>query len=293
MAQFNGDLGWIATSPEAVAYGTAGILGDMVYHHPISASLKLQENRSVPPTLSTFYHAGVRLATWIDGSVTIGHTDQQAEMGDIYSHMASVSSTDYTFGGTPTIDSLTFFCDIDDVEYDFTGCIVRGITWNLSASEYSTVNLDVIGQAVAKWGGAARTPTTHDTAEIVTPGDLSTFTIGGTSLAGCVKGATINWTWATTDIGRQRCGTTVIPQPLRVGRRVVTATFNLELDDATNADTVDVLDDFISNTSLGTIILDEFTLAGCVATGELPDLSTGLTDVTLSVIGTGLLVGTT
>lgn len=294
MGQFNGDLGWMATSPEDSAYGTAGLVGDMQYQHGISASLKWNENRSIPPTIgSTDAHAGIQLATWWAGTWTLGHTDEQDDIGEIYANVASESSQVYTMGGTPSKTSLTYFADLNGVEYDFDGGIVQGITWNLSASEFSTVDLELIGQGVAKWGGASRTPTRPPATEIITPGDLSTFTIGGTSLAGCVKGATIKWGWPTTDIGRQRLGSTELPQPIRVDRQVVTATFNLELDDATSADTVDVLDDLLSNTTLGTIILDNFAMSGCDATGELPDLAAGLIDVTLSVVGTGLIVTTT
>ncbi|RLA17026.1 MAG: hypothetical protein DRQ62_15405 [Gammaproteobacteria bacterium] len=294
MGQFNGDLGWMATAPEDSAYGTAGATIDMQYQQGISASLKWNENRNIPPTLgSTDAHPGIQLATWWAGTWLLGHTDEEDEVGEIYANVASVSSQVYTMGGTPDKASLTYFTDLNGVEYVFDGGIVQGITWNLSASEFSTMSLDLIGQGVSKWGGASRTPTRPPATEIITPGDLGTFTIGGVSLASCIKGATINWAWPTTDIGRQRLGSTEIPQPIRVGRQTVAATFNLELDSGSNANTVDILDDLLDNSSLGTIILDNFTLGGCVATGELPDLASGLIDVTLSVAGTGLLVTTT
>jgi len=263
-----------------------------VYHHSISASMKLRENRIVPPTLGVDPSVGLRLATWAEGTVTIGHTDQESEAGALYANMASDSSSDYTFGGTPSVDSLSFFCDNDGVEYYFTGGIIRGITWNLSASTFSTVDLDVIGQATAKWVGAARTETTHAVSEIVTPAHLSTFTFGSDDLSGCLKGATINWTWATTDIGRQRCGTVVMPRPLRVGRPVITATFNMELDDAASADTVDLLDDLITGATPGNIVLDNFAMSGVTITGDIPDLATGLTDVSITVGATSLVVTT-
>ena len=94
-------------------------------------------------------------------------------------------------------------------------------------------------------------------------------------------------------LGRQRIGTSTLAQPVRSGRYSVSASFNLELDDATNADTVDVLDDLLADTALGTIVLDNFELSGCYATGDLPDLGGGLIDVTLNVAGTGLAVTTT
>lgn len=290
MAQYNGQLGWIATASEAT-YGTLGT--SLVYQQGISAALKQQETRTVPPCLgSTAANTGYQLAKWIAGTITLGHTDEKDDVAVIYNHCGNddAAADTYDFGLTPGYGSLSFFLDIDSVEYDFAGCIVRGITWNLNNNDYSTMVLDVIGQSVTKYAGGARTTSIPPCDEIVVPGDLGTFTIGGANLAGCVKGATINWSWNTTDVGRQRLGTTVIPKPLRVGRNTVSATFNLELDNATSANSVAVLDTYLAGSALGDIVLDNFTLGSCVATGELPDLSGNLTDVSLSVVASSLAV---
>ena len=291
MAQFNGQLGWIATAAEDVAYGTLGAA--LVYQQGISASLALNENRVVAPCLGSVASSpGNRLATWIGGSITLGHTDEEDDIGVIYDHLASAAGNTYTFGGTPTNDSLSFFCDFDQIEYDFAGCVIQSITWNLAAGDYSTINLDILGQSVAKYTGGARSPVLPPCSEIVIPSDLSTFTINGVNTAGCLKGASITFSWPTTDIGRQRIGSSTLAQPVRTGRYNVTASFNLELDDATNADTIDLVDDFIADTQLGTVVLDNFTIAGCYATGDLPELSGGPVDFNLNVAGTVLTVYT-
>jgi len=289
MAQFNGDLGWIAAAAEST-YGTLG--STLVYQQGISAALKLNENRSIPPVLgSVASDPGNRLASWVAGSISLGHSDEADDVGILYGNCGSVSTGTYTFGGTAVNDSLSFFVDIENVEYDFAGCVIQGITWNLSGGDYSTMDLDVIGRSVAKYAGAARSASLPPSSEVVVPGDLSTFTVGGTAV-GSLKSATINWSWPVSDIGRQRLGATNLPQPVRVGRQTVTATFTVELNDDTGDDTVDLIDSYIADTSLGAIVCDNFTLSGCVMTGDLPDLAAGLRDVTISVTATGLTVAT-
>ena len=290
MAQFNGDLGWIAAAAETT-YGTLG--STLVYQQGISASLKLNENRSIPPVLgSVASDPGNRLASWVAGSITLGHSDEADDVGVIYGNCGSVVSNVYGFGGTPVNDSVSFFVDLDQVEYDFAGCVIQGITWNLSGSDYSTMDLDIIGRSVAKYAGAGRATSLPPSSEVVVPGDLGTFTIGGTAV-GSLKTATINWSWPLTDIGRQRLGATNLPQPVRVGRRSVTASFTVQLNDETGDDTVDIIDSYIADTPLGTIVCDNFNLTGCVMTGDLPDLATGLRDVTINVTAQGLTVTTT
>ena len=294
MAQYNGDLGWIAAAAETT-YGTLG--SSLVYQQGISASLKLNENRSIPPVLgSVASDPGNRLASWVAGSISLGHSDEADDVGVIYGNCGSVATNVYTFGGTPVSDSLSFFCDLDQVEYDFAGCVIQGITWNLSGGDYSTMDLDVIGRSVAKYGGAARTTGLPPSSEVVVPGDLSTFTvggIGGATAVGSLKSATISWSWPLSDIGRQRLGATNLPQPVRVGRQAVTASFTVELNDDTGDDTVDIIDSYIADTSMGAIVCDNFALSGCVMTGDLPDLAAGLRDVTINVTATGLTVTTT
>jgi hypothetical protein len=261
MAQFNGDLGWIAAAAEST-YGTLG--STLVYQQGISAALKLDENRSIPPVLgSVASDPGNRLASWIAGSISLGHSDEADDVGILYGNCGSVSTGTYNFGGTAVNDSLSFFVDLDGVEYDFAGCVIQGITWNLSGGDYSTMDLDVIGRSVAKYAGAARTASLPPASEVVVP---------------------------VSDIGRQRLGSTSLPQPARVGRQSITATFNVELNDDTGDDTVDLIDSYIADTALGQIVCDNFALSGCVMTGDLPDLAAGLRDVTISVTATGLLV---
>ncbi len=290
MAQFNGDLGWTAVAAEST-YGTLGT--SLVYQHAISSGLKPQYNRTVPPCLgSTDPHVGYRLSRWTAGTVTLGHTDEEDDIGVIYDHMASAVGNDYTFGGTPTNGSLSFFVDYGDVEWDYSGCVVRGITWNLSASDYSTIALDVLGQSVAKYAGGPRITAIPDCKEVTTPGDLSVFTMNSVDVSGAIKGATINWAWQTTDIGRQRFGSQLLPQPVRVGRQVITATFNLELDDATGADTLQVLEDFIAGDAQD-IVLDNYEMIGCRLTGEMPDQGSGLVEMPMTVLAGSLVVTTT
>ena len=293
MSQFQGNLGWIAIGNEAAAYGTAAITDDMVYQHAIRSSMKPQETRIKSPALgSNSATTGLRILSWSSGQVTIGHSDEGDEVGVIYSHFGSLATATYTFGGTPTVTSHTVFVDYNGVEYDFVGCCANSISWNLINNGVSTITLDYIGRYPSKYGGAARSPSLPPEAEIVVPGDLATFTIGGTAIGSCTL-STITFSHPFTGMERTPLGSAVLRQPIRSDRPTITATFNVELDSADGNNTVAELDDLIGDGAPGAIVLDNFTLGGCKFVGEIPDLQAGLVGVTLSVEAESLTVVTT
>lgn len=287
--QFNANAGWIAIGDESVAYGTAA--GTPVYQHLINCTMKPRRERVKAPALgSNAAKIGLELLKYSEGGVVIGHTNEDDDVGVIYGHLASLSGSDYTFGDTPSVDSHTLFADYNGVEYDFVGCVARSIRWDLLNNAPSTITLDYIGRYPTKYGGS-RTPTVPPEGEIVLPGDLSTFTIGGTAL-GNLKRATITFAWPCTGIERTPLGSNVLRQPVRSGRPVITFDFLTELDSATGFDTVAQLDDLLADSSAGTIVCNNFELSGARYDGELPDLSGGLVDVNLRGEATGLVVTT-
>lgn len=291
MAQFQGNLGYIAIGSEAVAYGTAAAAP--VYQHAISSNLKPMETRIKNPALgSNSASAGLRILTWSSGGVTIGHSDEGDEVGVIYAHFGSLSTATYSFGGTPTVTSHTVFVGYEGLEYEFVGCCANSITWNLVNNGISTIALDYIGRFPTKQTPVG-SPTLPPEAEIVVPGDLATFTIGGTAV-GSLTSATITFSWPFTGMDRTALGTSILRQPIRSDRPTITATFNVELDDAVGNNVEAELDDLIADTAAGAIVLDQFALGGCVYQVEsLPTLQSGLIPVTLSVEATSLLVTTT
>jgi hypothetical protein len=287
--QFNGHNGYIAVGDESVAYGTAA--GTPVYQHAVSSGLKAQENRVKAPVLGGLSATtGIRLTRWSEGSITLAHTDEDDEVGVIYSHLASASGSVYTFGGTPTVDSHTVFVGFGGIEYEFTGCVARSITWTLNNGGISTIGLDYMGRYPTKQTEAS--PSRPPESEIITPGDLDTFTVGGTAV-GCLKSATITFSWPATGTERIRLGSDLMPQPIRSDRPTISGTFTLELDDATGSDTIALLDDMIADSAGQAVVLDQFSLGGVKFMGNIPDLSGGLIDVPLTFEGTSLTVETT
>lgn len=291
MAQFDRSLGWVALADEAVAYGTLGT--SLVYQQGISVSPTFNEVRTIPPVLgSVSASTGVRLASNFSGTVTLAHTDEGDDVGVLYGHFGSVSSGTYTFGGTPVYDSLSLFYDLGGVEYDVAGCVASSVTWNLVNQDFSTVAFDLIGRAPVKYSGSARTPSLPPATELVKPVDLATFTVGGTPIAG-ISGATITYSRQVTGMERQRLGTSVLAEPCIYGRPTITATFTLEMDDATGNDSLDTIDNMLADAAGANIVLDNFALGGCKVVGDMPELSRGLGSVSLRVQATSLAVVTT
>lgn len=296
MAQFDRSLGWVAFDTET-SYGTAE--DSPVYQHGISVSPTYNEARPIPQTLgSNSAHVGRRINTHWSGSVTLGHSDEADDLEILYAHFGTDASVAHTWviGSTIENDSLTLLYDLNGVVFTVNGCIGSGITWNLANNDYSTCVVDLIGRAPTR-GDSSGSPTLPPASELVVPGDLGTFTVGGTAIAG-IMGATISYTRQITGMDRQRLGSAVLPQPIIYGRPTITATFNLELDDTTGNDTVAEIDEMLANNlvgeaqagTAGTIVLDNFTLTGCQMLGDLPELSRGLAPFTFRVAATGLSV---
>lgn len=286
---FDRSLGWIALAAEST-YGTLGT--SLVYQQGISVQPTFNRTRVVPPVLgSVTPHVGRTMNSSWSGTVTLGHTDEGDDIGLLYGHFGSVSTGDYTFGGTPVTDSLSLFYDLNGVEYDVAGGVASGLTWTLNNQDYSRVAVQMAGRAVTKYSGATRSPSLPPASELVTPGDLSTFTVGGTAVAG-ITGGSITYTRNVTGMDRQRLGATTMPQPELHGRAVIEATFNLELDDTTGNDTVALIDSLLADSSAGTIIANNFELSGCHPIGDLPVLERGMGPVSYKVQATGLVVST-
>jgi hypothetical protein len=288
MAQIDRSLGWVALAAESVAYGTLG--ASLVYQQGISVSPTFNEVRTIPPVLgSVSASTGVRLASNFSGNVTLAHTDEGDDVGVLYGHFGSLSTATYTFGGTPVNDSLSLFYDLNGIEYDVAGCYSSSITWTLANQDFSAVSFDLIGRAPVKYAGAPRTPSLPPATELVKPVDLTTFTVGGAAIAG-ISAATITYSRQITGMERQRLGTAVLAQPCVYGRPTITASFTLELDDATGNDTIELIDDLLADTAGANIILDNFAIGGCKVVGDMPELARGLGTINLRVQAASLSV---
>jgi len=287
---YDRSLGFVAVAEEDVAYGTAGT--SLVYQHGISVNPTFNENRVVPPVLgSNAASNGYRLSSHWTGNVTLALSDEQDDLAVIYGNMASLSTSTWTFGGTPENDSLTLFYDYNGVEHDVVGGVIQSINWNLANNDFSTLSFDMIGRAATKYTGSARTPSIPPAGEITTPANISAVVIASTSLTNCT-GASITYTRQVTAMDRQRLGASNLPQPVVYGRPTIEATFTFDLDD----NSVDYLDDLIEDNLTGNISVTQdsgsFAMTNAKVMGALPTLERGLGTVDITFRATTLTVVT-
>ncbi len=291
MATPLGNLGWVAVGDEAVAYGT--LAATPVYQHGISSTMGLRRVHIASQRLTMApgtYQAG---ATYVDGEVVTALSVETDDMAVIYDVGATDSAGTYTFGDSEAVDntSVSLFIDHGGVEYDYTGCKPTFYQWDLLPEGESTLTVGYIGQAVAKYGGAPRSPTMPPLSEIVMPTDLGQLEVNGNNLE--YRRATIRFECPKTSTERALCGATAIMEPKPTGRYILTASIEVDLDDTTGNDTITVIDDFVTDGDQGTIAFgSDFSLASCYMTGDPPALTPGMQTFTINVNAVTLTVVT-
>ncbi|HUS82339.1 MAG TPA: phage tail tube protein [Dehalococcoidia bacterium] len=298
MAQLNGSLGWIGVADEAVAYGTIGVIGDMEYLQGISAKATFNRNWIDTPTLGSDAPAiGLATSTHALLDIVTAHTNVEADLATLYGVGSASSSSVYDFAD-PAVDmtSLSAYFDMQGAEWDAVGCMPTKYVWNFSNSGPATLTTSFICQSMALWGGAARTEAVPPASEIVLPAGLTTFTIGGTAVAG-VTGGSVTVERKLTGMERQALGTAILRQPILDGSSgpsiKITASFNCELDAALGNNTVAEIADILSATTSGAVVFSTFAIAGAQLIGDIPEAGRGLRTCTLNYNCTGLSVTTT
>jgi hypothetical protein len=124
------------------------------------------------------------------------------------------------------------------------------------------------------------------------PSDFATVTYGGSSTPFRLQGATLSVSLPKTAGERFGLGSTSIGEPVSNGRPAVNFSLQVDLDGATGNDTIAMLADWYSGTSLGTITIGDFTLNGCYLEGEIPPQQQGFIQFALTGLASSLGVET-
>ncbi len=285
-----GDQGGFAVALEDVAYGTAGAA--KVWQHPTSADLKTQKELIEPPTLGTAPYIvrnyGVGFA---QGGAVLPYDDSRAVVGPILATVGTLSTDDYTFGSgsAPDNDSLTAWKNVGGIMYQYVGCMIASLRWDLAADLAVMMTVGWLGREGTKETPVSPSP--PDVAGIVYESDLGTITLGG--VACVIMGASIQVDIVLDGANRHGLGASVMKAPVRTGRQPVTATLNLELADVTGEDTVAQADKYLAGTPIGDVVIDDWELENCYMAGDMPDLAAGITKFDMNLVGSQCILTTT
>lgn len=289
MTMIIGDAGGIAIGVETT-YGTAA--ASKVWQTPFSASLGTRKSVINPGHLGTAAYSSRRYGPGSsDGDVVVGYHRSRAVTGGLLGALGTLATNTYNFGaGTaPTnANGLTAWIDYGGLLMQHTGCIVSKLRWELSVGAAIKLTAEMLGQAGTKITPVTITQPTE--ANIQSDADLATFTLGGATI--CILGASIEVNQPITSADRVCLGSSAIKQPLWAGRPTITAQLQCELSSDTNNDTIAQLDDYLAGTSVGDLVIDDWTLTSCYMSGDAPALAAGITKLAINVEASGLALVT-
>lgn len=291
MTMIIGDAGGIAVAPE-VTYGTPIVVGSAVWQTPYSASLGTRKSVINPGHLGAGNYTFRKYSPgYADGDIVVGYHRSRAVTGALLGGIGTLSSQSYTFGtgATPTNNAgLTVYIDTGGHTMQYPGQIVTKLRWELAVASAIKMTAEFLGQPGTKTTAATVSYPTE--ANIRMDSDLATFTLGGATI--CILGATIEVNWGVTGSDRVCLGGSAIKQPVRTGRPTITASLQCELSSDTNNDTIAQLDDYLSGTSVGDLVIDDWTLASGYMTGDMPALQSGVTTFPINIEAASLVLVT-
>ncbi len=283
-----GDNGAIQIGPETT-YGT--VTAAYVEQHARSATIGPRKALLPSPRLGqnpTVRSYGVG---YTDGEIVLAYDDSRAVIGNLLASVGNLSTNDYTIGtdAAPDTESLSVWVDYGGYVLEYLGCQVSSIRFEFSPDSPIVVTAGFLGRA-----SATKTPTSYTlpaVAGVVWDSDITPLTIGGAAMCSLSGSIEVQIPLVGTD--RHCLGSSTIKQPCRSGKIITTASLNVELDDATGADSEAVLDLFLAGTTLGDIVIGDFTLSSCYMTGDGPSLGEGITAFPINVEASELVVTTT
>lgn len=291
MASYIGDAGGIKVGKEAVAYGT--LAASLIAQHPVSATLGDRVRRISPNHLGVQANSLSKFALgYSDGEIVVCHNPSRAVTGPLYEAMGKLTTNTFAFGTGVAPDATSLSVQIDHGGYlkQYLGCVVNSLRWEFSMTEATKLTVGLIGRKGTKetWSAAFTQPAESG---IHMPGDFGTVTVGGVAM--CLLSGTIEVTRPVTGADRICLGGTAIKQPQQSGRWSVTGSFQCELSADTGNNTVGELDDYLAHTSLGDIVVDDWTLGTCYMVGDPPALGPGIATFPLNVEALSLALVTT
>jgi hypothetical protein len=282
MTMMIGDAGGIAVAPE-VAYGTPIVVGSAVWQTAFSASLGTRKSVISPGHLGAGNFTVRKYSPgYADGEIVVGYHRSRAVTGALLGGLGTLATQTYNFGtGTAPTNNLglTVYIDTGGHTMQYPGQVVSKIRWELAVGQAIKMTVGFLGQPGVKTTAATVSAPTE--ANIQMDSDLSTFTLGGATI--CILGATIEVNWNVSGSDRVCLGSSAIKQPVRVGRPTVTASLQCELSSDTNNDTVAQLDDYLTGTAIGDLVIDDWTLSAGYATGDMPALQSGITTFPINI----------
>jgi hypothetical protein len=292
MGAANGSLGGIAIKPEVV-YGTPNAGGTWVWQHPMPSTLGLRRELIQPNLLSLAGHTARGYSgKYVDGEMTVGLELNKDVIGDILGLAGSYDSLVYTLAGgdAPDVNSLSVLMSYggggaatytNNLEWINKGIKANSLRFDLVPDSNSSLTLVGIGQDSANSAlGTALEPSPPLETAVFMPSDLGTLTILSKVL--CLYSATFEALVPKTGFDK-KCMGGLMREPETADRPDVTFTFNLDLSNGADNDTLTILNAFTEGTVLNDITIgSDFTLTDCIASGDFPPLQQGQIDFVLS-----------
>jgi len=283
-----GDNGIIQLGVET-AYGTASVA--LVEQHSRSATKGLRRDNLLPsPRLGQTPAVRAYGVPFTDGEIVLAYDNSRAVIGDLLASAGNLATNDYTIGSSTAVDndSLTIWIDYGGYVLQHTGSILQSLRFEFQPDSPVVVTAGFLGRSAT-----TETPTSYtnpDIADVVWESDISSITVGGVAM--CSLAGTIEVQIPVQGSDRHCLGGAVIKQPVRLLPIVTTCSLTVELDDTTGADSEAVLDLYLAGTTLGDIVIGDFTLSNCYMTGEPPALAEGLTQFPINATAENLIITT-
>ncbi len=277
--------GGILVGDEAVAYGTEA--ATKVAIHAISSSLGIRRNtRKSAAWLSSRAQRIEQGVASADGEIVAGFTRDDDTLGVLLSAFGAAatvgSEVTYSIGtAVPDADSLTVAVNHGAApEYTYTGLVPSSGRIELSSDGAATITTAFSGMTGAK----EATPTSITppaSSLLLMPSEFGTLTIiaAGTDDFDFNK-LTVDWSIPVAYAGLSCVGAATVRRAYWSGPMVITGSIEMDFDDddATDTNTVGLIDDYILNGNMGAIVLTDagstawLALTGCEMTGDPPSL---------------------
>jgi len=283
-----GDKGGIRVGPETT-YGTASV--GYITQHGVSTSLAPTIPLLPSPVLGVANNAVRKYGGgFVDGEITVAYDDHRSVIGGILAGAGNLVSDDYTIGSGAAPDEWgqSLWVDYGGYVIQYLGAVYQSMRFEFTPDSAVMVTLGFLAQSWSKETAAALTKPSET--GILWANDLSSVSIGGTAM--CSLTGTVDITFPTVGSDRKCLGSGVIKQPVWAGRTTLASTLNVELSDDTNADSEAILDLFFAGTTLGDIVIGDFTLGAAYMSGDGPALGAGITQFPINVEAQDLVITT-
>lgn len=290
MAVRIGDNGGIRVAPEST-YNTAGTV--YVVQHARAATLAPKRELLAPGQLGSANPATRRYGVpFADSEIVLAWNDSRAVVGDLLAAAGNLTVNDYTIGDGSAFDNdigLTVWVDYGGYAVRYTGCRIQTLRWEFQPNAPVVFTVGFLAAGFGAQTVAALTAPAES--GIVYESDMSGFSIGGTAVGGLTGSIEVQFPIVGSD--RHLLGASAIKKPVYAGRATITGALNVELTNDTGENTEAILALFMAGSTLGEIILGDFSLAACYMNGDFPALGEGITQFPINFTAQELVVTTT